>query len=111
MASRRLLGTVVTASVAGTFLIVPASADESVEGLGSRFSIGVLPDTQFYSRYSTPETGNLAQARYGSEPFKAQTEWLVKNQQALNMDFATPTSVTWWTRRTSRGSGRLLMRR
>ena len=89
MTSRRLLGTVVTASVAGTFLVVPASAAEPAEGLGSRFSIGVLPDTQFYSRYSTPETGNLAQARYGSEPFKAQTEWLVKNQQALNMDFAT----------------------
>lgn len=70
MTFRRLLGTVVTASVAGTFLIVPASADESVEGLGSRFSIGVLPDTQFYSRYSTPETGNLAQARYGSEPLR-----------------------------------------
>ena len=49
----------------------------------------MLPDTQFYSRYSTPETGNLAQARYGSEPFKAQVEWLVKNQEALNMDFAT----------------------
>ena len=89
MASRRLLGTVVTASVAGTFLVVPASAAEPAEGLGSRFSIGVLPDTQFYSRYSTPETGNLAQARYGSEPFKAQVEWLVKNQEALNMDFAT----------------------
>ncbi|MDK6808341.1 MULTISPECIES: LamG-like jellyroll fold domain-containing protein [unclassified Corynebacterium] len=89
MTSRRLLGTVVTASVAGTFLVVPASAAEPAEGLGSRFSIGVLPDTQFYSRYSTPETGNLAQARYGSEPFKAQVEWLVKNQEALNMDFAT----------------------
>ena len=89
MTSRRLLGTVVTASVAGTFIVVPASAAEPSEGLGSRFSIGVLPDTQFYSRYSTPETGNLAQARYGSEPFKAQTEWLVKNQEALNMDFAT----------------------
>lgn len=89
MTSRRLLGTMVTASVAGTFLVVPASAAEPAEGLGSRFSIGVLPDTQFYSRYSTPETGNLAQARYGSEPFKAQTEWLVKNQKALNMDFAT----------------------
>ncbi len=49
----------------------------------------VLPDTQFYSRYSTPETGNLAQAHYGSEPFKAQVEWLVKNQEALNIDFAT----------------------
>lgn len=89
MTARRLLGTVVTASVAGTFLVVPASAAEPAEGLGSRFSIGVLPDTQFYSRYSTPETGNLAQARYGSEPFKAQVEWLVKNQEALNMDFAT----------------------
>lgn len=89
MTTRRFLGTVLTVSVAGTFLVAPASADEPKEGMGSRFSIGVLPDTQFYSRYSTPETGNLAQARYGSEPFKAQVEWLVKNQEALNMDFAT----------------------
>ena len=88
MTSRRLLSTLVTASVAGTFLIAPASA-EPTEELGSRFTLGVLPDTQFYSRYSTPETGNLAQARYGSEPYTAQTEWLVKNQKALNMDFAT----------------------
>lgn len=53
MTSRRLLGTLVTVSVAGTFLVVPASAAEPSEGLGSRFSIGVLPDSQFYSRYST----------------------------------------------------------
>ncbi|WP_246822378.1 hypothetical protein [Corynebacterium sp. HMSC068G04] len=73
MTARRVLGTLVTASVAGTFLVVSASAAEPSEGLGSRFSIGVLPDTQFYSRYSTPETGNLAQARYGSEPLRRRS--------------------------------------
>lgn len=48
---------------------------------GARFTLGVLPDTQFYSRYSTEATGNQFFAMYGSEPFNAQTEWLVDNDQ------------------------------
>lgn len=86
MSSHRFLGTVVSAAVFGSFVVVPAA---QASELGSRFTLGVLPDTQFYSRYSTPETGNLAQERYGSEPYKAQTQWLADNHEALNMDFAT----------------------
>lgn len=83
--SLRTIGAVTVAAVASALLVAPAQAQDT----GSRFTLGVLPDTQFYSRYATPETGNLAAARYGSEPFAAQTEWLAQNQSALNMAFAT----------------------
>ncbi|TKW70015.1 MAG: cell wall anchor domain protein, partial [Staphylococcus hominis] len=95
MKNRFVLPALTATAVAGNLIVVPAAsaAEFGAEGAspseGSRFSIGVLPDTQFYSRYSTPETGNLAQARYGSEPYLAQTQWLVDHQDELNMDFVT----------------------
>ena len=95
MKNRFVLPAVTVTAVVGNLIFVPAAsaAEGAPEGAspseGSRFSIGVLPDTQFYSRYSTPETGNLAQARYGSEPYLAQTQWLVDHQDELNMDFVT----------------------
>lgn len=55
--------------------------------LASRFTLATLPDTQFYSRYSTPETGDLFQARYGSRPYETQTQWLVDHQRDLNIPF------------------------
>ncbi|MDO5032700.1 LamG-like jellyroll fold domain-containing protein [Corynebacterium sp.] len=89
MSSRRILGTLVAAALTTSLVTIPAAQAQDTAGLGSRFSIGVLPDTQFYSRYSTPDTGNLAQKRYGSEPYMAQTSWLAKNHEELNMDFVT----------------------
>ena len=83
-----------TLSVAGAALAgmitVPATAQTapSTEP-ASRFTVGVLPDTQFYSRYGTAETGDLFQARYGSEPFLAQTRWLAAHDESLNMPFVT----------------------
>ena len=68
MKNRFVLPAVTVTAVVGNLIFVPAAsaAEGAPEGAspseGSRFSIGVLPDTQFYSRYSTPETGNLAQA-------------------------------------------------
>lgn len=53
----------------------------------SRFSMAVLPDTQFYSRYAAPETGNQYMARYGSEPFAAQTQWIVDNAAKYDLRF------------------------
>lgn len=44
----------------------------------SRFSIALLPDTQFYSRYYTAGSDNQY-ARFGSEPFTSQTQWIVDN--------------------------------
>ncbi|MBS5748534.1 MULTISPECIES: metallophosphoesterase [Actinotignum] len=47
----------------------------------SNFALGVIPDTQFYSRYATEETGNQFGAMYGSEPFSAQTSWIAQNAE------------------------------
>lgn len=76
-----------TAALASSGVVAVAHAQDP--DLGSRFTLGVLPDTQFYSRYSTPDTGNLYQARYGSEPFASQTTWLVDHQDDLNIPFTT----------------------
>ncbi len=53
----------------------------------SSFGLVVLPDTQFYSRYATEETGNQFAKRYGSEPYRAQTEWIAAHAQALKIPF------------------------
>lgn len=53
----------------------------------SSFGLVVLPDTQFYSRYATVETGNQFKKRYGSEPYLAQTQWIAANAAALKIPF------------------------
>lgn len=87
MTSRRYISAVLTAALAFGSAVSVAHAQDT--DLGSRFTLGVLPDTQFYSRYSTPDTGNLYEHRYGSEPFATQTQWLVDNQEELNIPFTT----------------------
>ncbi|AMB94169.1 LamG-like jellyroll fold domain-containing protein [Aerococcus sanguinicola] len=49
---------------------------EAGEEPGARFSLAILPDTQFYSRYATEAEGDQFNAAYGSEPFAAQTQWI-----------------------------------
>ncbi|WP_220035205.1 metallophosphoesterase [Georgenia satyanarayanai] len=56
----------------------PAPADT-----GSRFTLAVLPDTQFYSRYAFDQF----EPRYGTNPFAVQTEWLVDVRDELNIPF------------------------
>lgn len=52
----------------------------------SRFTLAVLPDTQFYSRYSADQFG----PRYaGKDPFLVQTEWLAAHADDLNIPFVT----------------------
>ncbi|MCR5868673.1 LamG-like jellyroll fold domain-containing protein [Aquincola sp. J276] len=51
------------------------------------FAIAVLPDTQFYARYATPEEGQQFQTYYGSTPFAAQTEWIARHAAAYNIPF------------------------
>ncbi|WP_323959535.1 fibronectin type III domain-containing protein [Arthrobacter sp. JZ12] len=63
----------------------PAATAEQI----SSFTLGVLPDTQFYSRYATSDEGRQFQARYGTEPFSAQTGWLVDAQDELGIPFVT----------------------
>ncbi len=53
----------------------------------SSFGLIMLPDTQFYSRYATSDEGSQFKARYGSEPYDAQTTWLVNNAKALGIPF------------------------
>lgn len=53
----------------------------------SSFGLVVLPDTQFYARYATEETGNQFGKLFGSEPFMAQTDWIAQSAKALNVPF------------------------
>ncbi|WP_197408632.1 metallophosphoesterase [Actinobaculum massiliense] len=63
-----------------------ADDDDTDQGEGvNRFSMAVLPDTQFYSRYSTESSGNQFGAMYGSEPYDSQTQWIVDNADALGL--------------------------
>lgn len=60
-----------------------ASAAPSDDDLGSRFTFAVLPDTQFYSRYSEDQFV----PRYGTDPFETQTTWLAENADELRIPF------------------------
>jgi hypothetical protein len=71
-------GPLVTSAAAAP---VPGDATEV-----SSFTFGVLPDTQFYSRYATPSTGNQF-GKFGTNPFESQTSWLAKNALELDIPF------------------------
>lgn len=60
----------------------PATAADETD-LASRFTLAVLPDTQFYSRYSADQFV----PRYGTDPFATQTRWIADNTDALNIAF------------------------
>ncbi|WP_435747411.1 LamG-like jellyroll fold domain-containing protein [Nocardioides sp. SYSU DS0663] len=49
----------------------------------SSFVLAALPDTQFYSRYSASQF----YPKYGTNPFEAQTRWIVDHQDELNIPF------------------------
>jgi Concanavalin A-like lectin/glucanases superfamily len=66
----------------------PAGASAQ-DGQRSSFLLGVLPDTQFYSRYSIASSGDLFMNRFGSEPYIEQTKWLAANQADLEIPFVT----------------------
>jgi len=85
----------VGALAAGPLGLTPASAapvtapaaavTADAGGDASRFTLAVLPDTQFYSRYSADQF----MPRYGTDPFSVQTDWLAENADALNIPFVT----------------------
>lgn len=79
-----------TASTPGTSVAsgstaaaVSASGTSSSAGRSS-FLLPVLPDTQFYSRYSASQFV----PQYGTNPFEVQTQWVVDNKKTLNIPFA-----------------------
>ncbi|MDO5692962.1 MAG: metallophosphoesterase [Pseudomonadota bacterium] len=57
------------------------------EQKASAFTLAVLPDTQFYSRYATEAEGAQFVKNFGSDPYMAQTTWAARNAKALNMPF------------------------
>ena len=56
---------------------------EPAEDQRSSFTLPILPDTQFYSRYSASQFVPA----YGTNPFEVQTNWIVENQDELNIPF------------------------
>ena len=76
-----LVGAVSLSLLAG----LPAAQAAPADDLGSRFTLAVLPDTQFYSRYASDQF----QPRYGKDPYQVQTEWLTENRDELNIPFVT----------------------
>lgn len=66
--------------------VPPAAPDRSE--LGSRIGFALLPDTQFYSRYDTPDTGMQLSTRYGSNPFAEQARWVAEHREELAIPLA-----------------------
>ncbi|OCA93795.1 hypothetical protein ACU20_08140 [Actinobaculum suis] len=64
-------------------------AGEASTGNGtSRFAMAILPDTQFYSRY-TAETsdGDVYTPLYNSRPYETQTQWIADNAAEYGIEF------------------------
>lgn len=61
----------------------------AAEDLASRFTVQVMPDTQFYARYGTEAAGDIFSSRYGSNPFNSQTRFIADNQDKLGTQFVT----------------------
>jgi len=61
----------------------------AAEDLASRFTVQVMPDTQFYARYGTEAAGDIFGSRYGSNPFNSQTRFIADNQDKLGTQFVT----------------------
>jgi hypothetical protein len=70
------------AATAPAAIAAPAPAAAADE-LASRFTLAVLPDTQFYSRYSADQF----MPRYGTDPFAEQTKWIAAHADELNIPF------------------------
>ena len=86
----RLAGALTTVALAAGLVAAPtvaatAAPDASPEPDAPRssFTLPVLPDTQFYSRYSASQF----YPKYGTNPFEVQTDWLVQHQDDLNIPF------------------------
>lgn len=72
-----------TAGIAQPSTAVPVQDVVPAADGRSSFILPVLPDTQFYSRYSASQF----MPSYGTNPFEVQAEWIVEHQQTLEMPF------------------------
>lgn len=85
--------------VGGSLLLSACASDNDDDDAGpapapapqpkniSSFAVAVLPDTQFYSRYATDAENQQFMRKYGSEPYKAQTQWVANHAKALSIPF------------------------
>lgn len=72
------------ALAATSWVLAPTAPQAHADGEeGSRFSLAVVPDTQFYSRYA--ESNFIPE--YGTDPFNVQTQWLTEHAEELNIPF------------------------
>lgn len=79
-----VIATTIVAGLTAGIAPATAAADPAPsEPLASRFTFAVLPDTQFYSRYSIDQFT----PRYGTDPFATQTAWLADHADELNIPF------------------------
>lgn len=85
----RFLSLVTTTALVCGLVPAVASAEPTAGDLGSRFTLAVLPDTQFYSRYDAPSGGSMFADRYGSNPYDSQAHFVVDNAKALNIPFTS----------------------
>lgn len=85
--AHRCLAATATAGLAAGLLTAvaapAATAAPTTDDLASRFTLAVLPDTQFYSRYSSDQFF----PRYGTDPFAEQTKWIAEHADELNIPF------------------------
>ncbi|MCZ2847257.1 metallophosphoesterase [Modestobacter sp. VKM Ac-2978] len=66
-----------------------ATVEAAATEPASRFTLAVLPDTQFYSRYAESEFERPDRYGDGNNPFAAQTEWLAEHADELRIPFVT----------------------
>lgn len=78
-----LAATIALTALVTTTPAASAATTPPGEDLASRFTLAVLPDTQFYSRYSADQFV----PRYGTDPFAVQTKWLAEHADELRIPF------------------------
>ena len=74
------------AAITALALLTPLPVAHA-EDLASRFTLGVMPDTQFYARYGTEAAGDIFGTRYGTNPYDVQTQFLADNHEKLGTQF------------------------
>jgi len=85
---KNAVGLSVLASGAGVMEPISAQAfQRAAPPAKTSFTLAVLPDTQFYSRYATTDEHQQFQTTYGSTPYEAQTQFIVDNAAKYNIPF------------------------
>ena len=81
-----LTSTAPAAAAPAATTAAPAAPTATAEP-GSRFTLAVLPDTQFYSRYAESQFERPDRYGAGNNPFAVQTRWLAEHADELHIPF------------------------